>query len=108
MNDLERLTSKILEFRDQRDWKQFHTQKNVAAALSVEAAELLEHFLWDDKPTKPDEVRQEIADILYYTLLFAHEAGIDPADALEEKIQMNASKYPVEKSKGKSTKYTDL
>lgn len=108
MSDIRELQARVLKFRDERDWKQFHKPKNVAAALSVEAAELLEHFLWDDKPTREDEVEAELADILYYTLLFAAEMDIDLSEALENKMEKNEEKYPIEKSKGKSTKYTEL
>lgn len=110
------LVQEILRFRDERDWSQFHSLRNVAAAISIEAAELQELLLWKDDSQVADmltgqpreRIAQEIGDILIYALLAAHEAGIDPAAAVRNKLIVNAAKYPVDTSKGNATKYTDL
>ena len=102
----------ILNFRNQREWKEFHTPKNLAIALSVEASELLEIFQWStdneiDKSRKA-EMEDEIADIYYYLLLIAHESNINIKSAFKKKMKTNEKKYPVDKSKGNSTKYNKL
>ena len=106
---------RILDFRDKRDWRQFHDPKNLAEAISIEAAELQEVFLWSDVQEsrkiaveKKQEISEELADIFIFSLLFAHETGIDMETAILEKIKLNAQKYPVEKSKGSSKKYKEL
>ena len=102
----------LLKFRDDRDWKQFHDSKNLALALSIEASELNELFLWKDGPEseKVDvaRIKEELADILSFAFLLANKLGLDPFDIVIEKIKKNNEKYPVEKSKGKSDKYTEL
>lgn len=105
----------VLEFSQEREWQQFHTPKNVSMALAGEASELMEHFLWveskDSYTTaaeKKESVEQEVADVFCYLLTFCNQTGIDLAAALEKKMEINRIKYPVSKSKGKSTKYTDL
>lgn len=114
MTDLDTLTARILAFRDARDWARFHTPGNLASSIAIEAGELLELFQWDIDGTPPpdDEKRrriaEELADIGIYALLLAHSQGIDLLDAIAAKIEANERKYPVEKSKGRSTKYTDL
>lgn len=102
------LTEKVLEFRDERDWKQFHAPKNLAAALNVEAAELLELYLWTDSPRKADAIKEEAADVLYHLLLFCHETGIDLGQAFLDKLKQSGAKYPVDKAKGSPKKYTDF
>lgn len=109
------LRDRLRAFADERDWRQFHAPKNLAAALSVEAAELLEHFQWlgEDAsrhltPEQLAPVREELADVLIYLVRLADELGIDLASAARDKIQLNARKYPVEKSRGSIRKYTDL
>lgn len=109
----EALTEAIVAFRDERDWEQFHTLKNLAAALSVEAAELQELFLWskdDSSGVSPadDRLSEEIADILIYALLVCHEAEIDPEKAIKDKLERNRQRYPVEDARGRSAKYTEL
>lgn len=115
MSDIQRLTQKILEFRDARDWKQFHNQKDMALSLSLEAAEVLEHFQWKDKDeveaylaTHKEDLGDELADVFYWVLLMAHDADIDIIDAFEKKMVKNAQKYPIDASKGDHSKYTDL
>lgn len=102
----------LLKFRDERDWAQFHDPKNLAAALGIEAAELNEVFLWKTTEASRDvdleRVREELADVLAYALLLADTFNLDPQEIVLQKIQKNAEKYPVEKSRGISTKYNLL
>lgn len=115
MSPLADLTSRIVAFRDERDWQQFHNAKDLALSLSLEAAEVLELYQWktgaaiDAVATeRRQDLADELADVLYYTLLMAHDQGIDLAAALRDKLRRNAEKYPVEKAKGSSKKYTEL
>jgi NTP pyrophosphatase (non-canonical NTP hydrolase) len=103
------------QFRDERDWAQFHSLKDMAEAICIESAELLEHFLWkrpeqstDVSLARKDEVADEIADVAIYLFELADNPGIDLLAAMDAKLPKNAEKYPVSKAKGKSTKYTDL
>lgn len=112
---IEALQEAMREFALARDWDQFHTPKNLATALSVEAAELLEHFQWltDAQSQALDEskraaVAEEIADVLLYLIRFADKLGIDPIEAAWKKLEVNASKYPVDLARGNSKKYTEL
>jgi len=112
---LDDLTRQIVEFRDERDWKQFHSPRNLAASISIEAAELLECFQWSSDETiagdvekRRDEIEEEVADVLIYALLLAHDTGIDPAEVVQRKLAKNDKKYPTEKAKGKREKYTAL
>lgn len=112
---LEDLTRQIVDFRNARDWKQFHSPKNLAASISIEAAELLECFQWssdetinEDVEKRRGEIDEEIADVLIYALLLAHDTGINPADAIQRKLSKNDEKYPAEKAKGSRAKYTEL
>lgn len=117
MTDLASLTRQLLAFRDERNWKQFHTLKDLIISLNLEAAELLELTQWKTdaqlSQLKSDDsfhehLRDECADVLLYLLLVAEDAGIDLLQAAEEKIRKNAVKYPVEKAYGSSDKYTAL
>lgn len=111
---LQEITERIRIFRDERDWAQFHNPKDMAIAISLEASELLEHFLWK-KPEEIDariaerrpEIESEIADIAIYLAELADNLGIDLLKAMEEKIRINGEKYPAEKVKGSSKKYTE-
>ena len=106
---LDDLSRSLLAFRDARDWKQFHKPKDLALAISVEAAELLEAFLWkSDQEAEPGKIREELADVMAYVLLMADACKIDIRQALADKIKANANKYPVEKARGNARKYTDL
>jgi NTP pyrophosphatase (non-canonical NTP hydrolase) len=102
----------LLAFRDERDWAQFHDPKNLAAALSIEAAELNEVFLWkeckDSMNVDLARVREELADVFAYALLLADAFDLDAEEIVLAKIQLNKQKYPVEKSRGVSTKYNEL
>jgi len=112
---LEGLRDVLQRFASDRDWNQFHCPKNLAIALNVEAAELLEHFQWmsdaDSTALDPElqaKVREEAADVLLYLIRLADKLGIDLMAAASEKIALNAKKYPVEKARGSSKKYTEL
>lgn len=114
---LQELTSQLLEFRDERDWRQFHSLKDLILSLHLESGELLELTQWKPEDqfeveAQGEEMRQrleeECADVLNYLLLVAERAGIDLQQAAAAKIAANAAKYPVSKSKGRSTKYTKL
>lgn len=106
--DIDRLTKAIVSFRDARDWKQFHNSKDLALALSIEAAELTELFLWKS-PLQADRKRiaEELADVLTYALLLAHEEKLDVGRIIRAKLKANARKYPVAKAKGSARKYTE-
>lgn len=113
--NLTALLSRIRAFRDERDWAQFHNPKDMAAALAIEAAELQEIFLWKTggeiaatAVRKKTEIEEEVADIAVYLLEFADNQGIDIEAAILAKLGKNAVKYPVDKAKGSSAKYTDL
>jgi dCTP diphosphatase len=102
-------------FAAERDWQQFHAPKNLAIALSVEAAELLEHFQWLSEEASRRlpaadlaKVREELADVLLYLVRLADELGVDLAAAARDKIELNARKYPVDRARGNSRKSTDL
>ncbi len=114
LNDL---TRQLTEFRDARDWRQFHSLKDLILSLNLEASELLELSQWKpeadfekEASAEPmqQQLREECADVLLYLLLIAERTGIDLQEAAAEKIKLNAEKYPIEKSHGKSTKYTQL
>lgn len=115
MNTLENLAKKVIAFRDERDWKQFHNPKDYAISLSLEAAEVLEHFQWKnaveiEKHVKEhrEEISHELADVLYWVLLISHDLNINLTKAFNKKLKINAKKYPVKKSLGKHTKYNQL
>ena len=103
---------RVLRFRDDRDWRQFHTPKDLAISLSLEAAELLEVFQWSgtdlECPDKLDRIREELADVLSYCVLMADVCGLDLDEILNAKVDQNAAKYPVEKARGSAAKYTEL
>lgn len=109
MNDFQQLTEILRQFRDERDWAQFHNAKDLAMALNIEAAELLEVFLWK-APEQADvgSVKEELADVITFALLLADKYGLDVKQIVLEKMEKNAHKYPVEKSKGSAKKYTEL
>lgn len=109
MTELEELTAKWVAFRDERDWAQFHQAKDLALGLSIEAAELNELYLWKaSEEADVSRVREELADVLGFALLLAHHYRLDIREIVEEKLRINAQKYPVEKAKGNSKKYTEL
>jgi dCTP diphosphatase len=111
------LKSRVLAFAHEREWEQFHSPKNLSMALAAEAGELMEHFLWADtagsqaiarEPAKRVKIEEELADVVIYALEFANMTGIDVAAVIETKMAANAKKYPVEKARGRSDKYTEL
>lgn len=109
MNDIEEIIQALVEFRDERDWAQFHNPKDLALALNIEAGELLEAFLW--KPSEQadiDKVKEELADVFAFAFLLAEKCDFNVKQIMLEKIEKNALKYPVAKSKGIAKKYTDL
>jgi NTP pyrophosphatase (non-canonical NTP hydrolase) len=113
-SDIKQLINQLVAFRDERDWKQFHNPKDLAAALSIEAAELQELFLWKqpgdlnlDSDKQRLRIEEEVADIASFLLLLCNEMQIDLADALERKIAHNAGKYPAETVRGSSKKYNE-
>lgn len=115
MSDIENLIERIKKFRDERDWKQFHNPKDVALSLVLEATEVLEHFQWKGQSeieeyikSNKEDIGEELADVLYWVLLMSHDLGIDIREALERKIVKNEKKYPVDKARGKHTKYNQL
>ena len=115
MKTLSDITEKIVAFRDARDWKQFHTPKDMALSLALEAAEVLEVFQWKttedidrDLPALRQKLGQELSDVLYWVILMAHDAGIDLSDAFAEKMRENERKYPEELAKGTNKKYSEL
>lgn len=115
MSNLDDLTRRIIAFRDARDWKQFHKPKDLAVSLSLEASEVLEHFQWKSEAeidvyvkTNKDDIADELADVLNYLLIMAHDLGIDLIAAEEKKVEKNEKKYPVEKARGNAKKYTEL
>lgn len=106
VDPLVELREALRRFADERDWNQFHSPRNLAAALSVEAAELLEHYQWTDVEADPAGVREEIADVLLYLIRLADRLDIDLAAAAREKIELNARKYPVETARGNARKHS--
>ena len=110
--NLPELTQALLQFRDERNWAQFHTLRNLIVSLNLEAAELLELTQWKSEEEmlgiSGEALRDECADVLLYLLLIADQAGIDLEDAARRKLEKNAEKYPIEKSYGSSKKYTQL
>ena len=121
MNDaetnLQEIKDKVLAFAIERDWEQFHSPKNLSMAVSAEAAELMEHFLWQtadqsrldvQQDAIRDKVAEELADILIFSIQFANVTGLSLSTIIDDKMQQNAKKYPIEKARGRSDKYTDL
>ncbi len=111
------LKDRVLAFVRERDWEQFHAPKNLSMALAAEAGELMEHFLWAtpeqsreiaQSAAKRTKIAEELADVVIYALEFANATQLDVAAIIEAKMAANAKKYPVEKAKGRSDKYTDL
>jgi len=114
-HSLESLRDTLRQFAAEREWDQFHSPKNLAMALAAEAAELLEHFQWlteaqsrDLPPAELEKAALEMADVLLYLVRLADKLGVDLVDAAHRKIGINAEKYPADKSRGQSRKYTEL
>ncbi len=111
-DSIKKLEDKIAAFRDERNWKQFHTPKDLAISISLEAAELLEIFQWSgtdlEVSEKRDKIREELADVMMYCFLMANVTGLDIEEIITEKLEANARKYPAEKAYGSAKKYTEL
>ena len=109
MSDLEELRKAIVQFTQERDWDQFHNGKDLALALSIEAAELNEAFLWKDaSKVNVEKVKEELADIFNYAILIADKYDLDVKQIVLDKIKRNAEKYPVDKAYGSAKKYNEL
>jgi len=109
MKETEEITQALLEFRNKRDWEQFHNPKDLALAISIESAELLELFLWrnaDEANTV--KVKEELADIFSFAFLLAEKYRFNVKDIVLDKIKINATKYPIDKAKGSAKKYNEL
>ena len=109
MTDLEELRQRVVEFTRERDWGQFHDGKNLAIALSLEASELLEIFLWKNaEDADVEKIKEELADVVNYAILLADKYNLDIKQIVLEKMKRNAEKYPVEKARGTAKKYNEL
>ena len=109
MNEIDKLMDALVKFKDERDWEQFHNAKDLALAISIEAGELLEQFLWKEpEEADKDKVKEELADIISFVLLLANKYNLDVKKIVMEKISQNNLKYPVDKSKGSAKKYNQL
>lgn len=109
MSDTREIIEALRRFRDERDWAQFHNAKDLALALNIEAGELLEAFLWkDSEQADIDSIKEELADVFTFAFLLADKYSVDVKQIVLEKMEKNALKYPVEKSKGSAKKYTEF
>ena len=109
MSEIENITQRLIAFREERDWEQFHNSKDLALALSIEASELLELFLWkENEDFDKEKLKEELADVFSYGLLLAHKHNLDVVNIISEKILKNTKKYPISKAKGTSKKYNEL
>lgn len=112
MTEFKEIMDALIKFRDERDWEQFHDSKNLATAISIEAAELNELFLWktikESDEVNKEKIKEELADILAFSFLLANKHGFDIKQIVLEKIKKNGEKYPIDKAKGTSKKYDQL
>lgn len=115
MSEIKKLTSLILKFRQERKWRHFHTPKDMAISLALEAAEVLEHFQWKTEDevkaylkTHKEHLGDELSDVLWWVLLMYYDFKIDPSLTFERKLKKNAEKYPIDKARGNHKKYTEL
>jgi NTP pyrophosphatase (non-canonical NTP hydrolase) len=112
MGEIREITGALLQFRNDRDWEQFHDSKNLAVAISIEAAELNEIFLWktikESEEVSKEKIKEELADIFAYAFLLAEKHQLDVKEIVLDKIKRNGEKYPVDKSKGSAKKYDEL
>ena len=109
MTDIEEIRQALREFSEERDWDQFHDAKNLSLALSIEAGELLECFLWKEADDADiDKVKEELADVFNYAFMMADKYNLDVKDICMEKMRRNAEKYPVDKARGCAKKYNEL
>ena len=109
---MKELMNKINQFRDDRDWRKFHNEKDLAISISLEASELLELFQWKNSEevveSSLNEIKEELADVLIYSLMMADNLNLDVDDIIKNKLDLNERKYPVEKSRGSNKKYNEL
>jgi len=112
MSDIKTISKALIDFRNERNWEQFHNPKDLALALSIEAAELNELYLWKNheeiQNVNQEKIREELADVFAYAFMLAEKYDLDVREIVLEKMKKNAKKYPVEKSRNLATKYTDL
>ena len=109
MGEIIDITNMLIEFRDARDWAQFHNPKDLALAINVEAGELLECFLWKEpRDADKEKVKEELADIFAFAFLLAEKYGFDVKKIVSEKIELNNEKYPADKARGTAKKYDEL
>jgi NTP pyrophosphatase (non-canonical NTP hydrolase) len=112
VSDIDEIIEALIRFRNERDWAQFHDSKNLATAISIEAAELNELFLWkdvkDSEEVNRERIKEELADVFSFALLLAHKHNLDVKEIILEKIKKNAEKYPVDKARGTAKKYDEL
>jgi NTP pyrophosphatase (non-canonical NTP hydrolase) len=109
MSDIKKITDKLIEFRNERDWEQFHNPKDLALAINIEAGELLEEFLWKKhEDANKEKIKEELADVFAYAFLLAEKYDFDVKQIVLEKIKKNGEKYPVSKAKGSAKKYNKL
>lgn len=108
MNDIKQILDRLIKFRDDRNWKQFHTPENLAKSISIEANELLENYQWGKENADIENIKEEVADVFGYILLLCEEINIDLIKESNKKIDKNIEKYPIDKAYGLSKKYTKL
>ncbi len=112
MSEIKEIITELIRFRNERDWAQFHDSKNLATAISIEAAELNELFLWktikESEEVNTDKIKEELADVLAFAFLLAEKHKLDVKEIVLEKIKRNGEKYPVDKAKGSAKKYNEL
>jgi NTP pyrophosphatase (non-canonical NTP hydrolase) len=109
MKEIEEVIAALVRFRDERDWKQFHNSKDLALAINIESAELLEAFLWkQSEAADRNKIKEELADVFAFCFLLAEKEGLDVRQIVLEKIEQNRQKYPIDKAKGTAKKYNEL
>jgi NTP pyrophosphatase (non-canonical NTP hydrolase) len=108
VDDLKQILDRLIKFRDERNWKQFHTPENLAKSISIEANELLENYQWGSDNADIENIKEEVADVFGYILLLCEELDIDLIKETNQKIDKNIEKYPIDKAYGKSKKYNKL
>ncbi len=109
MDSMETIMTEVVKFRNEREWEQFHNSKDLALAISIEAAELNELFLWKNaEEVNTNKLKDELADVFTFAFLLAHKHGLNIKDIVLDKLKTNAIKYPVDKARGTAKKYTEL
>ena len=109
MNDVDEIIIELIKFREERNWEQFHNSKDLALAISIEAGELNELFLWkNSEDVNIEKLKEELADVFTFSFLLAHKHNLDVKKIILDKIKVNSAKYPIDKAKGSSKKYNEL